>query len=638
MRKIIIMFLSLVVFISTMMSVVGCGGGIKIDTSKTQLYISNNNQGVGTKYIEEIGREFEKDFADYSFEEGKKGVQVLYNHNTRIAGEEFYVTMEKDLDYIYFTEYVDYGMNKMKFKDVTDVMRNGAITGVDESGNFIREEDSIESKVDLNYLDFLNNGTDEKKEYRAVPFYLALKNLNYDMDLWSKNKFYFAKGACPSDIVAGVLNKENYTQEELSAAVQRYEQEIKKVASGKNSDYWSDQFTFVDGNGNNDFYPEPVGLSAGPDGRYETADDGLPATYDEFYALLDRMSRTVVPIIWTGANPGYADNLTSSLFQDYMGVEDVKIYYHMNSGEMDELVKFDASGNILKNSDGSIQTESVMIDDVKEKGYEVQRHIGKYYALQFANKIANKAGQWTHDACYGKTVSQLGAQTLYLTEGHTTTGGEKQIAMIIDGTWWQQEANSTFEVIEKKDPSLAKDNRNFGMLYLPNANIEKLIEKNINGEKNVIVAANDSLVFINDNLREDSPALKVSKVFLSYFNNEKCINIFTKNTNMLRAMNVEYSESAKQDMSPYGRNLINYGENVDIIYPYGSNEVVNSNKIIFENTHDAWNWHMETTLTKEQYYPITTFHDYREEGLTPEIYFYGMYHYYKDIVWENKLK
>ena len=34
MRKIIIMFLSLVVFISTMMSVVGCGGGIKIDTSK----------------------------------------------------------------------------------------------------------------------------------------------------------------------------------------------------------------------------------------------------------------------------------------------------------------------------------------------------------------------------------------------------------------------------------------------------------------------------------------------------------------------------------------------------------------------------------------------------------------------------
>ena len=41
----------------------GCGDkGIKIDKTKTQLYISNYDAGIGRTWIESIGKEFEKAF------------------------------------------------------------------------------------------------------------------------------------------------------------------------------------------------------------------------------------------------------------------------------------------------------------------------------------------------------------------------------------------------------------------------------------------------------------------------------------------------------------------------------------------------------------------------------------------------
>ena len=44
-------------------------------------------------------------------------------------------------------------------------------------------------------------------------------------------------------------------------------------------------------------------MSVGPDGVRGTYDDGLPSSYEEFYALMDRMvSQQVTPFIYTGQN------------------------------------------------------------------------------------------------------------------------------------------------------------------------------------------------------------------------------------------------------------------------------------------------------------------------------------------------
>ena len=55
----------------------GCGreddAQQSIDSTKTQLYVKYYNGGLRREWIDEICSNFEKDYADYSFETGKVG-------------------------------------------------------------------------------------------------------------------------------------------------------------------------------------------------------------------------------------------------------------------------------------------------------------------------------------------------------------------------------------------------------------------------------------------------------------------------------------------------------------------------------------------------------------------------------------
>lgn len=602
--------------------VVGTGcreAGTKIDEKKTQLYVSNHDAGIGRSWIEAIGKQFEEDFANYSFEEGKTGVQVIYNHNTSNNSETTLEQLETNEDYIYFTESIDYTTYAKKFSDVTDVMNAGAVTGVDASGNITREEKTIESKIDGTLLNFLNRGTAEQENYRALPFYLGLKSLNYDVDLWNENKFFLAKGYCPSDIVAKAIAENG----DVNAAIQSYNTEIAKIKTVGSSDCW----LFVDKNGEyeaNNGTKAQVGLSAGPDGKYGTYDDGLPATYEEFYLFLNKISADVVPIIYYS---DYADMLTTALWQNNETVSNLNVYYSLN-GTVDNLVQFDENNNIIR-EDGKIKTGSVTFNGGKDNGYEIQRTIEKYHALQFAQQIALNPS-WTHSACFDGT-SQSGAQSKYLTEGNTATGqGIKRIAMIIDGAWWQQEANTTFEIMKQADSKYAKEAREFAMMPLPNSTIERLVSRVENNEKNIMVAANDSFVYLNGNLT--GSALEVSKTFLSYVSNDENLNRFTEYTSMLRPFDYEISTDTESKISLYGKNLVKLVENTDVVYPYSSNTFMNANYATFANSNIAWNWHSYST--KETYQPMKAIRLYYEsEGLDAETYFKGLYYYYKNKAW-----
>ncbi|MFR6640367.1 MAG: hypothetical protein ACLUSP_02670 [Christensenellales bacterium] len=62
------------------------------------------------------------------------------------------------------------------------------------------------------------------------------------------------------------------------------------------------------------------GTFARTDGKPNTDDDGLPATYDEFFALCDKMkSEGVTPICWNGLAVEYLTDFAKSLAADYDG-------------------------------------------------------------------------------------------------------------------------------------------------------------------------------------------------------------------------------------------------------------------------------------------------------------------------------
>lgn len=597
----------------------------KIDETKTQLYVSSLDKGVGRDYIIAIGEQFEIDFADKSFEEGKTGVQVLYNHNTNINSGSFYeAQIEGDKDNVYFTEYINYKQWAHKFMDVTDIISSPAITGYDaQTGQYTRESTPIKDKIDPTMLEFLNVSNDVEKVYKGFPFYLAVKSVNYNADLWNDNEFYLC--VAPSDYVAKAIRDNT----DINVAIAQYNEEIAKVKAGANSDAWI--FCNAKGEIKIDGQVYSVGLSAGPDGKFGTYDDGFPATFDEFYALCDHISKNnVTPFIWTGANPGYADMITQSIFTNDLGLERAKTYYSLN-GTMDNLVKFVGGTAQFKDGKPVIEEQPYTFNGGVADGYEMMRTVSKWYALEFAEKIATTPS-WTHTACYDST-SQSEAQNKYLTEGFTKKGNPT--AMLMDGAWWQSEANATFEAMKKVDIKYAKENRNFGVMSLPYANIETYASKVMNNEKNVIVTENDSVCFINNNIDKNSPQYEVARVFMSYFNSDAMAGLFTAKTNMLRALDVDLLTNEYYDqMSPFGQNFAKYREVVDIMFPYTTNKLMNDNRDVFQNSRDGWQFQAYSVTMGDTWQVIKTMHTYFvSKGIDSTHYFESIYRYFKDRAW-----
>lgn len=615
-NKVFAFLLVTVLSVGTLLTTAACGhnDGTDIDPDKTQLYVSNYDAGIGRSWVETLASNFADAFANYSFEEGKRGVQFIFNHNANNAGNGPMDTLEYDHDNIYFTEMINYKYyaKKGKFADVTDVFNQGAVVGVDDSGNILRESKTIKSKISDECLTFLNvNGSDAGEKYCGVPYYLGVKGVNYSIDIWNEYELYLAKEGAPSECVAKALNEGT----DVNAAIATY-----YTAIGS-----ADAYTYVNKNGevNVDGQVFPLGLSAGPDAKYGTADDGLPATYEEFYAVIERMvGKGVTPFIWTGKNPAYADQMTTMLWVNNAGKQSINAFYNLE-GKIDDLIKFNEDGTMKIDSNGKFETESVTFTGGKGNGYEAQRTASKYYALQFAEKIG-KTSKWVNATSYESTTQQE-AQTKYLTCGYTNKT-EKKCAMMMDGGWWQQEARETFAQMEKKNSDYSSAKREFGMLYLPCATIESYVNKSQKGLKNTFVDSNDSFMLINGNLEEGSAQLEVAKLFLSYVQSDNSINVFSEKTNTLRPLDAKITDETKAKMSFYGRQLVEYKENSDVCYSYTNNVIINDNYTTLQNSPKGIQWHTLTSVA-EVYYPITSFHNYND--LTARTYFEGMYNYYK---------
>ncbi len=632
MKKITKLLALTLVAVSGLSAFAGCkgsggGGEGEIDATKTQLYVNNYDAGIGRTWVESIGAAFEKDFANYSFEADKKGVQVIYSHNRTMSGVTLESSIASSADSIFFSESLDYPslVTKELLYDVTDIVKEGAITGVDESGNFTRESKPIEDKLDADFASYLCRGEAGNQKYYGLPYYLPIKGMIYDRELWNEQRFYLAKGATPAEIVVEAMEEGG----DVEAAKAKYQAEIDKLNAGQSSGYW----TLANEAGKVMVGGQEMekGLSAGPDGKYGNYDDGMPATVDEFYLLMEHIYKNnVTPIIYTGKFPAYADMLTNLIWINYEGKENLRTYYSLN-GTVDELVVLNSDGTVKKEN-GEIVTEPYTFTGGKDDGYEVQRMAGKYYAAQFAEKIATS--KWLHSSCDDSAISHIAAQSKFLT---SSLGTNQRVAMLIDGAWWQQESSETFEIMGASDEKYSKANRDFGFMMAPNVNVNKLEERKTNNIKNVAILQNDAFCIINGNLEEGSPQLAVTKAFFSYMNSDKMLNLFTEITSMYRAMNYTVDDETYSRMSKYAKELTEFMKETTVVYPYTTNELFIKNHGYLQNSTSAWNWRSKTYIgngiESEMVIGALRIAANRSKGLNAETLFAGLYNYHKNTVW-----
>lgn len=424
---------------------------------------------------------------------------------------------------VYFTELFDYYqmINANKVADISDVVTGSLLA---EFG----ENKTIESKLSTQFQDYFKK---KDGKYYALPFFDGFVGLIYDVDWFKQNKLFFSSDTA------------------------------------------------------NTFTGNMSALSVGPDGVAGTFDDGMPATYDQFSALIAQMTRSngadsrISSPTKEGSAEGYWVKYFISLWTNYQGKD-----------------------SMLENWDVTSNAEFA----------EMQKQAGKKSALEFINKIASNADSYT-ELKFEQAQKNLIATKL--------NGVKQKIGLLLDGVWWENEAviKGAFETYQDEDGDVPvvdergyKYDRNFAIMPAPRAN-----DQSKDGYKNTLYSDSSSFCFINKDTKGGE--LDAAKLFLQFAHTDEQLSAFTVKTSIPRCLNYTVSAEDKAKMTTFGKSVMEMKELSDVVYPYSGTDyyVQNSGKF------DIRSWACVSKVgTKEFANPFIAF---KNGSVTVEQYYNGLF-------------
>lgn len=513
----------------------GIGSGIeeKIDYTRTQLYVSNFNGGYGDKWLRDIKTRFEEKYKDVdTIEDGKKGVQVLID-NAKTSGTGLINTMRGSSSQVFFSEGISY----------REFVAQGLFLDITDMVNEKLTEYGEDRSVFDKFNDVQQQYLSVDGKVYAVPHYEGYNGITIDVDLFDSKSLFLGRD--------GTFLYKSTDKEKLSF---------------------------------------------GPDNKQYTYDDGLPATYKEFYALCGEISkRGVTPISWSGEFQFYVKNLVTAMAADDNGYDETVRGFSF-SGEATNLVKMDTL------SDGTYETENVDISN--SNGYDILRQEGYYNALKFLQTIISN--KWYSDTSFTDAVSQTDAQDRFLMSNKDSS--LKSIAMLVEGCWWENEASDTFSMLSTRYPNSAKTDRRFRFIPFPKSSADKV------GQGQTMLEDVLSYGFINANIDEKFKDLALD--FLQFCNTDRALVDFTVTTNTPKGLLYEMEDSDLDKCTYFGRSVFERKSAQDskVVYPLSANALYNDNYSTLAMTNRiAYGTYL---------YPSTAFKDY---SISAETYFKELY-------------
>lgn len=347
--------------------------------------------------------------------------------------------------------------------------------------------------------------------------------------------------------------------------------------------------------------------AAGPNGIVGDYDDGLPATYEQFFRLCDAIVEyEITPVCWTGTYyEQHLEGLLNTLVADYEGVENISKRITFKDSE--KLASLDQNGKLTLDTNGNVVVDDAATEITNDKGYEVFRQSGIYYGLQFIEKLVKTENY--HNKKAFSTYSQRDAQDDFIYAGKDGKTGE--IAMLVDGDWWQSEASETFEAAKQYG---TKYERNFKYMPLPKATEEKV------GERACNIDFDFAYAFVSKSTKANK--VPIATDFIQFvYSNDQMVK-FTKTTNTIKALNYTMTEADMKELTPYGLSLFNYKKSgrSDTVVLTGSNAKFIKYFARIKEPYIA-------VFNDLQYGPAQAFKDV--SSATAKTYFENMYKYWK---------
>ena len=536
-----------------------------LDETKTHLFVGVFDGGFGADSWEKMEKDFEALYATESFEPDKIGVDVhITAKKTEFLGTTLQNAIANNQEDMYFTNanLRDFITNDLVI-DITDVVTQ---TTNEKFSKVYGDSQTIEQKMVEGFRDYArgydpNYYTSNGTQYKyyGVPVFVSTNSLIYDVDLWEEKSFYFTQ--------------DYYLNGADAEAI---------FTSGKDDDFEK---------------------SVGQDGVKGTLDDGLPCTYADFQRMLVEINKkSIIPITASGANPMYIREFFVQLYANYEGYDEFVINTTYNGTYK-----------------GTIDDPNEVVTVTPETGYLVLKQRGRLRCCELGQYIAKNnyfGGEIT------STETHTGTQDNFLYSAIKASNTIKRIAMLIEGNWWEHEAQDTINTIANKYPKYS--NRRFGVMTFPwmDADANKT-------SKTIVSIQPDSYAFIAK--RTKIP--EVAKLFLAFTSSDYYMSYYTSVSGAPRPFKYQIKDEHYETMSYYKKSIWeNYKGVLD-----GTTNLVNSRGINlisrFAAEYIYSDFGFSTTYdNKSLTEPISAFH--YNPTLTPYDYAMGPYNTFSGS-WKN---
>ena len=142
----------------------------------------------------------------------------------------------------------------------------------------------------------------------------------------------------------------------------------------------------------------------------------------------------------------------------------------------------------------------------------------------------------------------------------------QEIAMLIEGTWWFNEADEYFSTNEQYGGG--KYEQRFGMMPLP-----KPTEDHVDGT-HTLFNSKQSAAFINANI--DESKIELAKEFLKFAHSNDSLVEFTETVSLLKPY--AYTLSENNNLTYYAKQLLQVKETSENVYPFADSRLFTRQK------------------------------------------------------------
>lgn len=359
------------------------------------------------------------------------------------------------------------------------------------------------------------------------------------------------------------------------------------------ADLFNQKNWFFDKNGNIGVKDSDPNVGPGPDGKFETtADNGEPETWEQFMTLLStiRGSGNVTPFTWSGSYYYQRQYYMQSLAAQYEGKNDYDLWYTLNG------------------------TDSTLGEITEENGYVLFDQPGVKASVQAVYDVVSNSDNYSKNAFLTGTQSHTAAEEEFVYSVETND----RIAMLLESSYWENEARGVFNSMEEISEDYAYGKRNFRMMNAPR------LGGSTNSKRTYFGDASTKFIMVSANSKRQ----ELAKDFIQFIHTRKNLAAFTTISGTFRPFDYVITEEEKATATPFMQNLM------DKVLDANSEVVIAEDYSGFLQYASFGDFRTGAKFDKnETIEAMIYFKDHRE--ITVDDYFNGMKALTSQSVWKN---